>query len=95
MSVRSLLSNTTRQIISDAREYQLELFDKAKQQNTIAVLDTGSGKTLIATLLIRWMLEQELEQRAKGSKPRICVFLVSDFLGFLSAGEILSNSIAC
>lgn len=28
-------------IINDPREYQLELFDKAKQENIIAVLDTG------------------------------------------------------
>ena len=28
-------------IISDPREYQVELFEKAKLQNIIAVLDTG------------------------------------------------------
>ncbi|KAF3938040.1 hypothetical protein ABW19_dt0201019 [Dactylella cylindrospora] len=77
ISIRSLLSNTTQTIISDPREYQLELFEKAKNQNTIAVLDTGSGKTLIATLLIRWVLDQEMEERAKGHKPKICVFLVN------------------
>ncbi|KAF3903015.1 hypothetical protein ABW20_dc0109555 [Dactylellina cionopaga] len=76
-SVKSLLSNTTTSIIADPREYQLELFEKAKLQNTIAVLDTGSGKTLIATLLIRWVLDQELEERAKGRPPKICVFLVN------------------
>ncbi|EWC48641.1 hypothetical protein DRE_01863 [Drechslerella stenobrocha 248] len=77
LSVRSLLSNTTKAIITDPREYQLELFEKAKHQNTIAVLDTGSGKTLIATLLIRWVIDQELEERAKGRAPKICVFLVN------------------
>lgn len=28
-------------VITDPREYQIELFEKAKAQNTIAVLDTG------------------------------------------------------
>lgn len=42
-----------RQIISSPREYQIELFEKAKEKNVIAVLDTGSGKTLIAVLLLR------------------------------------------
>ena len=28
-------------IVNDPREYQMELFEKAKIQNTIAVLDTG------------------------------------------------------
>jgi hypothetical protein len=28
-------------VITDPREYQIELFERAKKQNTIAVLDTG------------------------------------------------------
>ena len=40
-------------IISDPREYQVELFEKAKQQNIIAVLDTGPCFTspLLAAML--------------------------------------------
>jgi len=39
----------------DPREYQIELFEKAKKENIIAVLDTGSGKTLIAVMLLKEM----------------------------------------
>ena len=34
------------------RPYQLQLFQKAKNKNIIAYLDTGSGKTLVSILLI-------------------------------------------
>lgn len=63
-------------IIASPRDYQVELFERAKQKNIIAVLDTGSGKTLIAVLLIRHMMEQELEDRSAGLSPRMCFFLV-------------------
>lgn len=32
-----------RRIITSPRDYQIELFEKAKEQNTIAVLDTGTS----------------------------------------------------
>lgn len=52
------------------REYQREIFLKAQERNVIAVLDTGSGKTLISALLIKWIAEQEHTQR------KVTVFLV-------------------
>lgn len=41
-SLGGLASDVDREkIITSPRDYQIELFEKAKQQNTIAVLDTG------------------------------------------------------
>lgn len=94
LSIRSLMAKQeSNVIITDPREYQLELFEKAKKQNIIAVLDTGqyiawpitrlstnpsigSGKTLIAVLLLKYMIDRELEDRAEGKKRRISFFLV-------------------
>ncbi|KAL8726964.1 MAG: hypothetical protein Q9181_005872 [Wetmoreana brouardii] len=76
LTLRELMQNDQPRIVGDAREYQLELFERAKKQNSIAVLDTGSGKTLIAVLLLRHIIDQELEDRAMGKKPRIAFFLV-------------------
>ncbi|KAL9000121.1 MAG: hypothetical protein Q9169_001196 [Polycauliona sp. 2 TL-2023] len=76
LSVRELIRKDQASKITSPREYQLELFERAKQQNTIAVLDTGSGKTLIAVLLLRHILDQELEDRSLGKKHRIAFFLV-------------------
>lgn len=94
LSIRSLMAkHESNVIITDPREYQMELFEKAKKQNIIAVLDTGqyiawpithlpanlvigSGKTLIAVLLLKYMIDRELEDRAEGKKRRISFFLV-------------------
>lgn len=65
------------EIVKNPRDYQLELFERAKKENTIAVLDTGSGKTLIAVLLLRWIIDQELEFRASGKPPKVAFFLVA------------------
>ncbi|KAJ3323352.1 hypothetical protein HDV06_001872 [Boothiomyces sp. JEL0866] len=54
------------------RPYQTELFVKAKESNILAILDTGSGKTMIALLLLRHMASLEPE-----SGPKKCsIFLV-------------------
>lgn len=37
----------------EPRPYQVELFNIAKEKNSILVLGTGSGKTLISILLIK------------------------------------------
>lgn len=55
-----------------ARTYQLEVLAQAKVKNTIAFLETGAGKTLIAVLLMR---EKHKVLREQG-KRMLAVFLV-------------------
>ncbi|KAF2671699.1 hypothetical protein BT63DRAFT_177682 [Microthyrium microscopicum] len=76
-SIEALLSRQDNVKITDPRDYQLELFERAKKENTIAVLDTGAGKTLIAVLLLRHVLDQEIEDRATGKARRYAFFLVN------------------
>ncbi|CRG84276.1 endoribonuclease Dicer [Talaromyces islandicus] len=86
---RQQLENSTRHLLTtqefaatihDPREYQIELYEKAKKENTIAVLDTGSGKTLIAVLLLKHIIQNELIARDRNESPRISFFLVRNFL---------------
>ncbi|MCJ1283293.1 Dicer-like protein 1 [Xylographa opegraphella] len=78
LSIRNLMAKQeSNVIIGDPREYQIELFERAKKQDIIAVLDTGSGKTLIAVLLLKHIMEQELENRALGTPRRIAFFVVN------------------
>ena len=51
--------------------YQLEALEKAIQQNTIVFLETGSGKTLIAIMLLR-----SYAHLLRKPSPFIAVFLV-------------------
>jgi ERCC4-related helicase len=50
------------------REYQYELYQKAPLENVIVVLDTGMGKTLISTMLVRQLVFEEKQARATRSK---------------------------
>ncbi|KAJ3295768.1 hypothetical protein HDU79_008464 [Rhizoclosmatium sp. JEL0117] len=53
------------------RDYQRFIFEKAKSQNTIVVLPTGTGKTLISLLLIKHMNETSKSQ----GKNQVSIFL--------------------
>lgn len=66
-----------RRIIDKAREYQQELYERARDENIIAVLDTGMGKTLIAVMLIRDMLEKDLIDAANGVPQKSVFFLAN------------------
>ncbi|KAL7919430.1 hypothetical protein ACQKWADRAFT_329617 [Trichoderma austrokoningii] len=76
ISVENLLRGSAERIIASPREYQIDLYERAKIENTIVVLDTGTGKTLIAALLLRRILEVEVENRAKNHKPKTAFFIV-------------------
>ncbi|OAX85561.1 hypothetical protein ACJ72_00055 [Emergomyces africanus] len=80
-------------VIHDPREYQLELFERAKTTNVIAVLDTGSGKTLIAVLLLKHMVQNELADRASGKSPRISFFLVDTVTLVFQQAAVLNANI--
>ncbi|KAF1965214.1 endoribonuclease dcr-1 [Bimuria novae-zelandiae CBS 107.79] len=78
LSIKQLLKKQETSVsITNPRDYQTELFQRAKDDNIIAVLGTGSGKTHIATLLLRHILDLELEARKNGRPPRISFFLVN------------------
>lgn len=55
-----------------ARQYQLDVLEQARAKNTIAFLETGAGKTLIAVLLIK-SINDDLK---KLNKKMLAVFLV-------------------
>ncbi|EER25001.1 Type III restriction enzyme, res subunit family protein [Coccidioides posadasii C735 delta SOWgp] len=80
-------------VIHDPREYQLELFEKAKKDNIIAVLDTGSGKTLIAVLLLKHIIEQELIDRSAEKPHRVSFFLVDSVTLVFQQAAVLQNNI--
>jgi endoribonuclease Dicer len=83
LSIREILAKQETSVrITTPRDYQTELFQKAKRENTIAVLDTGSGKTHIATLLLQHILDEELTSRAEGGVHKTAFFLVRSFLNF-------------
>ncbi|KAI5069811.1 hypothetical protein GOP47_0016112 [Adiantum capillus-veneris] len=65
--------------ITNARSYQMKILAKALQENTIAYLETGCGKTLIAILLIKEMASSMREKnqkfRAVFMAPTVCLVL--------------------
>ncbi|KAJ3018775.1 hypothetical protein HKX48_002642 [Thoreauomyces humboldtii] len=62
--------------LEEARPYQNEILETAKTRNIIAVMDTGTGKTLPAALLTKYYVTLEQDAIRNGGKKRIALFLV-------------------
>lgn len=45
------------------RRYQEEIFARAQEGNIIAALDTGSGKTFISTMLMKWIAARHADEK--------------------------------
>ncbi|KAG6873367.1 hypothetical protein C0995_016476 [Termitomyces sp. Mi166 len=68
------------------RRYQEEVFAKAQAGNIIAALNTGSGKTLISLLLIRWISTLE------ASKGKVIIFLVPKVVLVEQQGNFIAQN---
>ncbi|KAG0001849.1 Dicer-like protein 1 [Entomortierella chlamydospora] len=74
------------------RAYQDKMYKKALQRNIIAVMDTGTGKTLVSVMLIKEMARRECEARGSAER-KICFFIVNNVpLVKQQASVIRSNS---
>lgn len=67
------------------RRYQEEIFVRAQQGNVIAALDTGSGKTFISTLLIKWIAARDVGHN------NLIVFLVPKVALVQQQGEFIAK----
>ncbi|EOA39476.1 hypothetical protein CARUB_v10008073mg [Capsella rubella] len=70
-----------------ARRYQLDVLEQAKAKNTIAFLETGAGKTLIAILLIK-SVHKDLMSR---NRKMLSVFLVPKVPLVYQQAEVIRN----
>ncbi|PIA15394.1 P-loop containing nucleoside triphosphate hydrolase protein, partial [Coemansia reversa NRRL 1564] len=57
------------------RDYQLSLFKQALTKNSIVMLETGTGKTLVAVMLIEWASAQTREHMLPRLRKKVRVFL--------------------
>ncbi|CAI9090837.1 OLC1v1025698C1 [Oldenlandia corymbosa var. corymbosa] len=68
------------------RNYQLEALEKAIKQNTVVFLETGSGKTLIAIMLLR-----SYAYAIRKPSPFIAIFLVPTVVLVNQQGDVVKR----
>ncbi|KAK0547618.1 Dicer-like protein 1 [Tilletia horrida] len=80
--------------MSVPRLYQQQLFERAKVENVIACADTGTGKTLVAVMLLKWTLEEEVKRcKADPSlSKRISVMVVHHVPLVHQQGDYINNN---
>ncbi|KAF9130601.1 Dicer-like protein 1 [Mortierella sp. 14UC] len=78
----------------DPRKYQVEVANRALEQNVIAVSDTGSGKTLISVMLLKNMVAQARQQaKETGRQRKVAFFIVNKVpLVYQQHAYIINNS---
>ena len=77
----------------EARPYQVELLERAKERNTIVCLGTGTGKTFISVMLIKELAHEVRGTYKKGGKRTFFLVNTGKRLLFMSLTfENLSRS---
>ena len=77
--INNLNINNKKRLIP--RDYQKEVFEKSKEQNSIIYMETGKGKTLIAIMLMADLLGIDIynnNEKSKVDKNKKIIFLVGD-----------------
>jgi endoribonuclease Dicer len=91
---RQETAKASNRIIDHVREYQQELFERAKSGNIIAVLDTGMGKTLVAAMLIRHVLEQQSELEDTSRSRKHVFFLANSVPLVRQQARVLTSNLS-
>jgi len=64
----------------EPRDYQIKVFEKAKDKNSIIYMETGKGKTIVSIMLIAHFLGIDInkDQKPKLDKRKKVIFFVCD-----------------
>ncbi|KAF9358444.1 Dicer-like protein 1 [Mortierella sp. AD094] len=77
------------------RAYQVEMYEKSLQSNIIAVMETGSGKTLVSVMLIKEMVRREREALRSPDERKICFFIVNNVPLVTQQASVIRDNSKC